>query len=154
MVYINLTAFFINLESSILRICPSHCILRALIQFTMLNVHVAADASSWGVLLVMMATILLLAPLRAFRTCSVRRHASEPYVNIEHTFDLYSLILRFRCSDPFRQMCRIFPNRCLARAIRIFTSAICPPSASKCEPKYLNLQQLLAGVSLAPPHFW
>ena len=74
--------------------------------------------------------------------------ASDPYVMMLHTLDLYNLSRRFRCSRLSAQMCRILPNRCLAVAILIFTSVMQPPPASNIESRYFVRHAFV--VSLSP----
>ena len=67
-----------------------------------------------------------------------------------HTLDLYNLSRRLKCRRLSAHMCRILPTRCLAVAIRIFTSVKHPPPASKTEPRYLFRHEFVVSHS---PHF-
>ena len=66
------------LVGDIIRMWPSHASRLALIARTKSNERVPSLASSWGELPVMIATILLFAPLIALLMSSVISHASEP----------------------------------------------------------------------------
>ena len=93
--YMSRTASLTSLPLSIRRICPSHCRRRARIHRTRSNVFVSAEASSCWDLPVIIDIILLLAPFNLHRTSVVRRQASDPYVIIEQTHDLYRRSRRF-----------------------------------------------------------
>ena len=74
---------------------------------------------------VMIATILLFESLITLLTSSVISHASEPYVRIEHTLDMYSRIRSRRCSTFAVQIFRIFANLVTAMFILLLTSVMC-----------------------------
>ena len=78
-------AFCTNLSASIRKMWTTHAKRLALIHRTMSNDRVAGLASSWGVLFVILATILLFAPLSILRVRASSLHASEPYVRREQT---------------------------------------------------------------------
>ena len=147
--YISLIALKRSLSSSSLKICPSHCSRRALMDRTRLNVHDSSIASWRIVLPVMTLSIRLFAPFIFLRIASVMNHASDPYVITEHTLAIYNRSLSRMCRLFDFHMWRILPNRCVAIATLRWTSAIWPPSASKTEPRYLKRQQLSASRS---PH--
>ena len=75
-------------------LCPSHWSFLTRIHLTKSNV-LSLVASSLTALPVITLTMLELA---AFRAALVSRHASDPYVRILHTLDLYKLIRKFTCS--------------------------------------------------------
>ena len=104
------TACVSILVGDILRMWPRHASRLDRIARTKSNDRVPSLASSWGELSVMIATILLFAPLIALLISSVISHVSEPYVRIEHTLDIYNRIRSRRCSAFAVQMFRILPN--------------------------------------------
>ena len=138
-------AFFTIRSGPILNICPSHCSFLARIQRSMSNV-LSSAASSLIVLPVITLTMLEFAPLSAARASAVSLHASEPYVKMLHTLDLYKRMRRFTCNCLLAHMCLILPNRCRARAIRICRSIIWLPPDSKVAPRYFALQVFCAST--------
>ena len=110
--YISKMACFTMRSRPIRNMCPSHWSFLARIHFTKSNV-LPLVASSLTVLPVITLTMLELAPFRAARTSVVSRHASEPYVRILQTLDLYNLIRRFTCRVLLPHMFLILPKRCL-----------------------------------------
>ena len=70
--------------------CPSQAKRRALIHLTRSNVRHLLEASWWGVLPEIILTIWALAPFSFLIVASLRDQASEPYVMMLHTDNLYS----------------------------------------------------------------
>ena len=81
--------------------------------------------------------MLEFAPFSAAHTAGVSRHASEPYVSMLHTLDMYILIRLF-CVSPCYPICLIFPKRCFDRDILVLTSDIWCPPALNIELRYFE----------------
>ena len=115
--------------------CPNHLWRRLRIAVTRL---VFAEASSCADLCVMCDRHLALHPFILEIVFSSRRQGSLPYVNSEHTADLY--IFSFRANDILSELntARRSPYLDMDMAHLASTSRSWSPSAVKSDPRYLN----------------
>ena len=92
----------------ILNICTSHCSFLVGIHLTKSNLLSSVVSSLTDLPVITMMTMLEFASFSRLgpRTPSfaVSRHASDPYVSILHTLDLYSRMRKFTCNCLFPHM--------------------------------------------------
>ena len=146
--YCVLTATLRSLSPFMRSICPSHLYRLFRIARTRSKALVFSLASTCGLRPVILLRQRALAPFIAAIVAGSRFHASEPYVNREHTAHLYTFI--FRPKGIFElKTCVNLPILAIARLMRRLTSYRWSPSAAKMEPRYLKVKVLR---SLAPSH--